>query len=418
MPDDRNGVSPGPPHPFGGVRGSNGSNGSNGKGVQGRVDLPTRPLPVDVAEGPVDLVAVQADDELVNALGAGAAVTYGDRVPGSDPELRRHRDERLVTMLAAWRAEIEAEPIPELVDLETAVAAVVSGMKADAVTARRKRSDRLRHLAPLAAAAAIIVATISGVGLGSQNAVPGDVLWPIQRVVNPDRAESVETKLVVESRLETVRTALSTGDTETAARELQAISTEIPEVRSEEGQPQLLQEQEFLTAKLAETPPGTPADLSTPPASNPTATSTAAPPAPPPPPPPSASTDPSQASVVPGSSPLESPPNPADPRRSPSEAALVPAPASESESGSQGPTKPDPGSSAPEVTQEPSKPAPESTEGGADPTTAPAPSGDQPVSENGSGPSSGAAESGTSTDTTASGSAGTSVDATATATTS
>jgi len=269
MPDDRNGVSPGPPHPFGGVRGSNGSNGSNGKGVQGRVDLPTRPLPVDVAEGPVDLVAVQADDELVNALGAGAAVTYGDRVPGSDPELRRHRDERLVTMLAAWRAEIEAEPIPELVDLDTAVAAVVSGMKADAVTARRKRSDRLRHLAPLAAAAAIIVATISGVGLGSQNAVPGDVLWPIQRVVNPDRAESVETKLVVESRLETVRTALSTGDTETAARELQAISTEIPEVRSEEGQPQLLQEQEFLTAKLAETPPGTPADLSTPPASNP-----------------------------------------------------------------------------------------------------------------------------------------------------
>jgi len=416
MPDDRNGVSPGPPHPFGGVRGSNGSNGSNGKGVQGRVDLPTRPLPVDVAEGPVDLVAVQADDELVNALGAGAAVTYGDRVPGSDPDLRRHRDERLVTMLAAWRAEIEAEPIPELVDLDTAVAAVVSGMKADAVTARRKRADRLRHLAPLAAAAAIIVAAVSGVGLGSQDAVPGDVLWPIQKVVNPDRAESVETKLVVESRLETVRTALSTGDTETAARELQAISTEISEVRSEEGQPQLLQEQEFLTAKLAETPPGTPADLSTPPASNPTATSTAAPPSPPPSP--SASADPSQASVVPGSSPSESPPNPADPRRSPSEAALVPAPASESESDSQGPTKPDPGSSTPEVTQEPSKPAPESTEGSADPTTAPAPSGDQPVSETGSGPSSGAAESGTSTDTTASGSAGTSVDATATATTS
>ena len=413
MPDDRNDVPPGSPHPFGGVRGPN---GSNGNGVQGRVDLPTRSLPVDVAEGPVDLVAVQADDELVNALGAGAAVTYGDRVPGSDPDLRRHRDERLVTMLAAWRAEIDAEPIPELVDLDAAVAAVVAGVQAQEFAARRRRSGRMRHLAPLAAAAAIIVAVVSGVGLGSQNAVPGDTLWPIQKVVNPDRAESVETKLVVESRLETVRTALSTGDTETAARELQAISTEISEVRSEEGQPQLLQEQEFLTAKLAETPPGTPADLSTPPASNPTATSTAAPPSPPPSP--SASADPSQASVVPGSSPSESPPNPADPRRSPSEAALVPAPASESESDSQGPTKPDPGSSTPEVTQEPSKPAPESTEGSADPTTAPAPSGDQPVSETGSGPSSGAAESGTSTDTTASGSAGTSVDATATATTS
>ena len=62
-----------------------------------------------------------------------------------------------------------------------------------------------------------------------------------------------------------VRVALAEGDTETAARELQAISTEIPVVRDEEGQPLLRQEQEFLAAKLAETPPGTPADLSTPP---------------------------------------------------------------------------------------------------------------------------------------------------------
>ena len=40
--------------------------------------------------------------------------------------------------------------------LDTAVAAVVAGMKADAGGTRRRRSDRLRHLAPLAAAAAII----------------------------------------------------------------------------------------------------------------------------------------------------------------------------------------------------------------------------------------------------------------------
>src|SRR5690349_9749089 len=228
MPDDRNDVPPGSPHPFGGVRGPN---GSNGNGVQGRVDLPTRSLNVDVADGPVDLVAVQADDELVNALGAGAAVTYGDRSPGVDPDPRRHRDERLVAMLASWRAEIEAEPIPELIDLDTAVAAVVAGVKADAAGARRKRAARLRHLAPLAAAAAIIVATVTGVGLGSQNAMPGDALWPVQKVVNPERAESVETKLVVESRFDEVRTALETGDTETAAHLLQTISTEIPDVR-------------------------------------------------------------------------------------------------------------------------------------------------------------------------------------------
>ena len=211
MPDDQNGAPAGST-PFGRVRGTNGAHSSGGHAngaPHSPVDLPTRPLPVDVADGPIDLVAVQADDELVNALGTGAVVTYGDRAPGSDPDPRRTRDERVVAMLAAWRAEIEADPIPELIDLDTAVAAVVAGVKADAAGTRRKRAARLRHLAPLAAAAAIIVAAVTGVGLGSQNAMPGDALWPVQKVVNPDRAESVETKLVVESRFEAVRTALA-----------------------------------------------------------------------------------------------------------------------------------------------------------------------------------------------------------------
>lgn len=414
MPDDRNGVPPGPPAPFGRARGTNGAH-ANGVcahgGRPGPADLPTRPLAVDVADGPVDLVAVQADDALVNALGSGAVVTYGDRAAGPDPDLHRPRDERLVAMLAAWRAEIEAEPIPELLDLDTAVAAVVAGMTADAAGTRRRRAGRLRHLAPLAAAAAIIVATISGVGLGSQNAVPGDVLWPIQKVVNPERAESVETKIEVEGRFEAVRAALRSGDTATAARELEAIRTEIPAVRGEEGQPQLVQEQEFLAAKLAETPPGTPADLTTPPTSNPSARPTAA--AIVPPLPASTPTDPSQAVVAPDDPSVSQPVGP-DPRaRFPSE-ALVPAPSPET--GSEGPTSPDSDPSSPEVTEQPTEPARESTEGGPEESGAPVPSGDQPVSGGGGAPSGGMEGYSTSTDTTASGSAGTSVEATATAT--
>ena len=91
------------------------------------------------------------------------------------------------------------------------MAAVVAGMKADEVGTRRRRADRLRHLAPLAAAAAIVVATISGVGLGSQNAMPGDTLWRIHKIVDPERAESVETKIEIESRLQIVRAALATA---------------------------------------------------------------------------------------------------------------------------------------------------------------------------------------------------------------
>ncbi|HEX5811002.1 MAG TPA: hypothetical protein VFY38_02785 [Pseudonocardia sp.] len=427
MPDDRNGAPPGPPTPFDRARGTNGvpAQGRHSNGVPQRpVDLPTRSLPVDVADGPIDLVAVQADDELVNALGVGAVVTYGDRARGSDPDLRRTRDERVVAMLAAWRAEIEAEPIPELIDLDTAVAAVVAGVKADAAGTRRKRAARLRHLAPLAAAAAIIVATVTGVGLGSQNAMPGDALWPVQKVVNPDRAVSVETKLVVESRFDEVRTALETGDTETAASLLQAISAEIPEVRGEEGQPQLIQEQEFLSAKLADTSPGEPADLSTPPESKPTALSTTSPAAPPSP---SASESSSSSKSAVSADPSQSQSVGPDVRRerTPSD-ALVPGPASESDSNK--PSTQDSGSSTPDVTKQPDepKPAPDNTEGSTDPITKPAPSsGDQPVSEGGTGqPAARGAQDGTTSSdttasgTTASGSAGTKVDATGTTTTS
>jgi hypothetical protein len=423
MPDDRNGVPPGPLSPFGRARGTNGVHSGE------HIDLPTRPLSADVSEGPADLVAVQADDELVNALGSGAGVTYGDRAPGVDADPRRHRDERLVEMLAAWRAEVDAEPIPELIDLDTAVAAVVAGMNNDVAGARRKRADRLRHLAPLAAAAAIIVATVSGVGLGSKDAMPGDTLWAVQKVVNPERAESVETKLVVESRLDKVRTALATGDTNTAARELQAINTEISQVRGEEGQPQLAQEQEYLAAKLADTPPGEPADLSTPPKSKPSARSTASPAAPPPS---SASTSTTPTESATSSGPPDSKPDDPDPRARQRSEALVPGPLPGS--GSEGPaTSPGSGSSAPDVTKAPSepKPAPENSEGRPDPSTPPASSGDKPAAEGGTGgPAPGSAQGGSTTPgtttagtttasgTTVSGSAGTRVDATATATTS
>jgi hypothetical protein len=390
----------------------------------------TRGLAVadDGADAPVDLVAVQADDELVNALGARNAGAPTRDLPTAPPAGRdtfdhgttdrdgegRVRDDRLVEMLAAWRAEIDADPIPELVDLDAAVAAVMAGVQADdELASRRRRSGRMRHLAPLAAAAAIIVATVGGVGLGSQNAVPGDTLWAIQKVVNPERAESVEAKVEVETRLQKVRAALAKGDTTTAAQELEAIRTQIPAVRGEEGQPQLTQEQEFLAAKLADTPPGTPADLATPPTSNPAARSTgtpAAPPAPGVPPVDPAATAPSASQSVTDPQPTDPDPRsgPVDPRSVP----VVPV-----EPDGPDPVRPKPSPPDADVTSAPEIPKPDprpdptgpgggsgGTEGGVDPTTRPDPVDPPPPS----GADEGAAEEpATSPDTTAAaGSAG------------
>lgn len=425
MPDDRNGVPPGPPSPFGRARGTNGVHGDV------HADLPTRSLSVDVADGPTDLVAVQADDELVNALGSGAGVAFGDRAPGSDPDPRRNRDEHLVAMLAAWRAEIEAEPIPELLDLDTAVAAVAAGVAAETAVARRRRSSRLRHLAPLAAAAAIIVATVSGVGLGSQNAQPGDALWSVQKVLNSERAESVEAKVTIETRLASVRTALAEGDTATAARELDAIRAEIPAVRGQDGRNQLVEEQEFLAAKLADTEPGTPADLSTAPTSTPNARPTGgAAPAPA-----SSATPPAKPSETGTVGSMEpTAPSPSAPEGQDRDAQdLSGVPVVPPEPGTGGPTASDPDasadprSSAPEVTREPgatpSGPAadagPGSGTGSVDPTTAPGPAtvpGGGPGGTVGGSAPVGSGSAPSDTTTASASAAGTSVDVTATAT--
>src|SRR5690348_15773066 len=86
---------------------------------------------------PLDLVAVQSDDELITALSAGFQVSGSGAGHGGFGS-----DDRVAALLAAWKAEVDAEPVPGLVDLDAAVAAVRSG---------RPRSARFRHLAPLAA---------------------------------------------------------------------------------------------------------------------------------------------------------------------------------------------------------------------------------------------------------------------------
>jgi hypothetical protein len=341
--------------------GRNGSaprNGANGVRPHCLDGLGTRTIAMDALEEPVDLVAVQADDELVSAVGAGIAVS----APGAG---RYDADDRLVSMLAAWRAEVDATPIPELVDLDTAVAAVAAGVAARRGGSRHRRSgQRARHLAPLAAAACLIVATVIGVGLGSKDAEPGDPLWAIQKVFDSEYAASVEAKQDVEARLDRVRTALESGDTETAAREFQAIDQEISVVRDQEGQDLLAQERAFLGAKLADATPGTPVDLSTPATSDPTARPTASSL-----PPPSVSTQTS--SPVPVESGSQAPQEsssslpPSLPGQDP-RSLVVPGPTSGGDAGET--TAPSSGTTAPQETASVQPSTTASSEGGADGT--------------------------------------------------
>jgi hypothetical protein len=220
-----------------------GRSGTNGRHPEG---LRTRPTALDPdGSEPVDLVAVQADDALINALSAGMTVS----APGVGGYTA---DDHVAAILAAWKAEVDAVPEPELVDLDTAVRTV---------KAARRPGRRFRHLAPVAAAAALVVVTGAGVSVGSATAQPDDgPLWAVSKVLFSERAESVEARVRVEENLARAKQALLVGDVEEASSALAAARVELAAVRPEENGPELAEVQSFLAAKAEETPDGTPTD--------------------------------------------------------------------------------------------------------------------------------------------------------------
>jgi hypothetical protein len=236
--DDRFGGNPFEHRP----RRSNGSNGHRPDGMK------TRSISLDEVGEPLDLVAVQADDELINALAAGMTVS-SPGLTGYGP------DDRVAAILAAWKADVDVRPIPELVDVDTAVSTVL---------AARRSARRPRRLAPVAAAAAVVVLALGGLSLGSYNAQPNDTLWAVSKVLYSERAQSVEAAARVEQRITNAKQALVAGKPVVAAQELAQAQADLAGVRPEEGRTELAQVQEFLVAKAAETPPGTPTDPGTP----------------------------------------------------------------------------------------------------------------------------------------------------------
>lgn len=267
MRDDNRRGQHGSVSPFGAKR-----NGNNGVRPEGMI---TTPVPIREIEEPIDLVAVQADDELINALSAGMSVS-SPGVGGYDA------DDHVAAILAAWKAEVDATDIPELVDVELAAATIAA--------ATRPKIGRMRHLAPVAAAAAVVVLAMGGLSVGSYAAKPGDALWEVSKVLYSERAKSVEAAARVEGLIDNAKRALLSGEPAKASQELQKAAGDIAVVRSEDGKENLAEVQTFLAAKAEETPQGEPVALDTPLRKDPTAKVPEA--AKKPPPDPKPSTDP------------------------------------------------------------------------------------------------------------------------------
>ncbi|OLB74267.1 MAG: hypothetical protein AUI14_24055 [Actinobacteria bacterium 13_2_20CM_2_71_6] len=146
--------------------------------------------------GTLDLVAIAADDRLLDALGRGEPPPDGDGA---------------ALLLATWRAELAGDgdaPV-DADDTIPIVTALRPGATADPDRAderdgtdelaakRRTRQGVRRLVRPAVAAAAVLVLLGGGVAVAAANATPDSPLWPVTGVVNPQRANDLTADRVI-----------------------------------------------------------------------------------------------------------------------------------------------------------------------------------------------------------------------------
>ncbi|RJO72183.1 hypothetical protein D5S18_23745 [Nocardia panacis] len=129
--------------------------------------------------GPVDIAAVRRDDALIDAIS-------GDGPVSTDSA----EEYQLATLLASWRAELIADPLPSAPDLDAIVAAVNQEIGARQVRMHTHTRGNLRLLRPIAGAAAALALVIGGLTAFSYSAGPGDPLWRVKEVVFSEQAQS------------------------------------------------------------------------------------------------------------------------------------------------------------------------------------------------------------------------------------
>ena len=212
----------------------------------------------DLVDGPVDLAAVRADDSLLDAI-AGGALGGGADFPGGDVFGRPGQDDdHLAAILAAWKADIEAEPMPELVDLDEAADAVEAGH-----AARDRRASRTRRRMPFAVAAAAIAVALSGFTVAVHSAQPGDAMFGLTKVLFSQQADNAQKTQQVRETIVAANDAIAKGDRATAQSLLQSAGNQIQAVQVDD-QPPLVQQRQDVLKSLAPTAPAAPSSETAP----------------------------------------------------------------------------------------------------------------------------------------------------------
>ena len=227
------------------------------------------------ADLPLDLAAVRADDDLIEALSAGLVP------PPSGPRDPSDVEGELVALLAGWVADVrpesllhppgsqpvsgtvmsaDAEPTAEdeplaAIGSPSPVRSLLEFEDAEPVAITRGRSSGARAYLLRAAAGLAAVALIgSGLVVRSYDAHPGDSLWLVAKVVFPEKSRSVEAATVVSTALNTARVALESGRIDEARAAFQTVQDQLTAVDDADGRAELAHQRDYLTTQLSGSP--------------------------------------------------------------------------------------------------------------------------------------------------------------------
>lgn len=198
----------------------------------------------------MDVAAVRRDDALIDAIAGGGPVAT------DSPE-----QYELALLLANWRADIVATPMPDGPLLDDVIAAMD---EADAREARSAARGKLRLLRPIAGAAAAIAVVMGGATIFSYNAEPGDPLWSVKSVVFSQQADSTVAQIDTTSQLQEAERMLATGDAESVKNLLDNAADRVGGIRDADQRRELEVWRAKLAAQLAEIAPTTTAQAPAP----------------------------------------------------------------------------------------------------------------------------------------------------------
>lgn len=193
--------------------------------------------------GPVDIAAVRSDDALIDAIASNGPVHT------DSPE-----EFQLASLLADWRADLLAEPMPAGPDLDTVFAAVNQEIGARQVRVGASSRGRLRLVRPILGAAAALAVVFGGITAFSYSAAPGDPLWRVKEVVFSEQAQSTVVQHA-DDDLVAAQNLIAAGDNEQARVRLEKASATASQVNDSDKREDLIARWNLLRDELTKVAP-------------------------------------------------------------------------------------------------------------------------------------------------------------------